>query len=148
MLQKMTEKQAAREEADAKKKKTAQQKERISDQFRICQEACDRTGECIVKSYKQCLKCLDLMKAVCSKKKCRDEDGSKPAMILPNIASLSRSLPVKHGTKTRDEDDLCSDISGFRALSKTRILILILLSCLLARSMAALMTPLWYKTRL
>ena len=83
----------------------------FSDQFRICQEAF--TGKCIVKSYKQCPKCLDMMKAVCSKKKCRGEDGSKPAMILPNMASSSRSLPVKRGMKTRDEDDLCSDISGF-----------------------------------
>ena len=48
-----------------------------------------------------------LMKSVCSKIACREEDGSKPKMILPNIFKPSKRKNVKRKLAV----DLCETSS-------------------------------------
>ena len=48
------------------------------------------------------------MKSVCSKIACREEDGSKPKMILPNIFKPSKRKDVKQKLAV-DISDTSSD---------------------------------------
>ena len=105
-------------EIKEKKEQTAKQKqgniekkEETKQTFLRCKLKCVCQNEkCDAIGYKQCPVCLQVMKSVCSKFRCKI-DGMKPTMILPvaMTAKEPRRLFPAEESDTDSEESECSD---------------------------------------
>ena len=89
ILEKVSELESQAEEKK-KVKEAAQEKRKVeTEMFFRCKSACVcNESPCCASRLKQCPSCSDVLKSVCSKLKCRKQDGSKPTMI--NVKQKAR----------------------------------------------------------
>ena len=92
ILKKLEELERNKEEKIRQQDEKAQALVDLRKKFEKCKDVCVCTGaECSMKQYKQCPGCLSVQKSTCSKRACRNEDGSKQTMIRINLPTVEKS---------------------------------------------------------
>ena len=101
-----------KEKAASEKQESVQKKEETKQRFLQCKVKCIcESRPCAAVGYKQCPICLQVMKSVCSKSKCK-VDGKKPTMILPaamNSKEPRRQLTCDSESESYSESSDLSD---------------------------------------
>ena len=94
------------EEKEKKKKESKERKQKATEMFLLCKEDCKCekiNGKCVAISLKQCTSCHSVLKSQCSKKACRAEDGSKPAMT--KVVEAKNKTTTQISVSSSDEFD-------------------------------------------
>ena len=78
-----------KKDAEIRKEEKTKEKQEGKDAFIRCKTECVcKKKVCAASGFRQCPKCLNILRSVCSKVACQD-DGKKPKMILPAAAPTS-----------------------------------------------------------
>ena len=65
-----------------------ERKEKEKENFYRCKLKCIcKSEKCDALKLRECPSCHDILRSVCSKARCKTDDGKRPVMILPNAAS-------------------------------------------------------------
>ena len=112
MLSKLKERNAALLEKENKKKDAEAKKEAMRLAFIKCEDKCicETAPRYIIRGYKQCRGCLNVLKSQCSKSSCV-VDGKKPLMITAPTATkrsskeLLKEMVYEEDSDSEDEDN-------------------------------------------
>ena len=105
IISKVAEIKEAKEAREKSKEKTkTDQQHRIST-FHRCKMQCTcDTQPCQAKGLRECSHCHNILKSVCSRTQCRQEDGSKPPMIKPSCEEANPKPKKKLQFAERSDD--------------------------------------------
>ena len=117
-IEKVREIKEKKDEAESKRAKAKENKDKQFEAFVRCREEClCKSVACQAKGLKQCPVCKNVMKSNCSKAKCK-KDGKNPTMILPAKARVKVAAKKKliidedsysENSDNSDEVELFSD---------------------------------------
>ena len=104
-----------KEQTAKQKQETIEKKEETKQRFLLCKLKCVcKNQKCDAVGYKQCPVCLQVMKSVCSKSRCK-VDGMKPSMILPAAITAKEPkkclFPIEENDSDSEESDYSDDSS-------------------------------------
>ena len=100
-----------KEEKEAAKDRAKQEAQKRVSMFHQCKHGCVcNQTPCQARGLQECINCHKVLRSVCSRTKCKGEDGSKPTMIKLAVPSGSRSkrLKFEESSDSESDDDLLS----------------------------------------
>ena len=95
-----------KEEKEAAKNRVKQEAQKRVSMFHQCKDGCvcNKTP-CQARGLQECTNCHNVLRSVCSRTKCKGEDGSKPTMIKLAVPSGSRCKRLKFEVCADSESD-------------------------------------------
>ena len=103
-----------KEEVERKKEARLREKRDVKEAFIRCKNQCVcKKEKCDAIGYKQCPKCLDVLRSACSKKTCQNEDGTKSKMLLPAAVESECSRKKRKIARRSETSESESDIEDF-----------------------------------
>ena len=92
ILEKRIEMEKEEQIKKTKLKEKADKSEKMKNDFKLCETECTcEQNDCIVKGFKKCSVCENVLKSQCSKAMCKIASNGKPNMITPAVDRTDKS---------------------------------------------------------
>ena len=109
ILERVSEIKKEKEKKEAAKEKAKQETQNRISMFHQCKNGCIcNNTPCQAKGLQECSRCHNILRSVCSRTKCKGEDGSKPLMIKQAVPNGTKSRRLKFDNSD-DNDESSSE---------------------------------------